>query len=47
LDGDSSGCPWFLPYYSAACKSNDGCEGQGHCKAYYTKYVHPFLESME
>lgn len=32
-DGRATNPPSDLPTYSAACKSNDGCSGQGICNA--------------
>jgi len=31
-DGHATNPPKDVPTYSAACKSNDGCSGQGICK---------------
>ena len=31
FDGSAKNPPANLPTYSAACKSNDGCAGQGKC----------------
>lgn len=44
FDGPSLNPPADLPFYSDACKSNDGCTGQGLCNALDARdYFNQFL----